>query len=102
MTGREFDSWGRIDRRFRQSVTPNAYENVRSSAPPGAFLPFGNGRSYGDSCHNDQGSLIDARRRSRILGFDSGTGVISCDAGVTLRAILEKACLLYTSPSPRD
>lgn len=91
MTGREFESWGRIDRRFRQSVTPNAYENVRSSAPPGAFLPFGNGRSYGDSCHNDQGSLIDARRRSRILGFDSGTGVISCDAGVTLRAILEKA-----------
>ncbi len=91
MTAGEFDSWGRIDRRARQAVSPDGYENMRENAPPGAFLPFGNGRSYGDSCHNDQGRLIDSRMRTRILGFDPGTGIVSCDAGVTLHSILETA-----------
>ena len=91
MTSTGFDSWGRIDRRARQSVSPDAYENLRESAAPGAFLPFGNGRSYGDSCHNDQGKLIESRVRTRILGFDPGTGIIACDAGVTLHSILETA-----------
>lgn len=91
MTDGAFDSWGRIDCRPRQSVSPDVYENRRYEAAPGAFLPFGNGRSYGDSCHNDQGALIDSRMRSRILGFDPGTGIVSCDAGVTLHAILEQA-----------
>ena len=91
MTDGSFDSWGRIDCHPRQSVSPDVYENLRQEAAPGAFLPFGNGRSYGDSCHNDRGALIDSRMRSRILGFDPGTGIVSCDAGVTLRAILEQA-----------
>ena len=91
MTSTGFDSWGRIDRRARQSVSPDAYENLRENASPDAFLPFGNGRSYGDSCHNDQGKLIESRVRTRILGFDPGTGIISCDAGVTLHSILETA-----------
>ncbi|OBZ96506.1 FAD-linked oxidase [Pararhizobium polonicum] len=91
MTAADFDSWGRIDRQTRQAVSPDAYENLRETATSGAFLPFGNGRSYGDSCHNDQGRLIDGRLRSRILGFDPGTGIVSCDAGVTLRSILEQA-----------
>jgi FAD/FMN-containing dehydrogenase len=91
MSAGEFDSWGRIDRRDRQSVSPDTYDNLRENAPAGAFLPFGNGRSYGDSCHNDQGKLIESRMRTRILAFDPGTGIASCDAGVTLHAILEKA-----------
>ncbi|WP_438748845.1 FAD-binding protein [Pararhizobium sp. O133] len=90
MSGEQFDSWGRIDRRPRQSVSPDAYDNLREAAAAGGFLPFGNGRSYGDSCHNDEGRLIESRMRTRILGFDPGTGIISCDAGVTLHAILEK------------
>jgi hypothetical protein len=85
MSPAEFDSWGRIDCRPRQSVSPDAYENLRETAVAGAFLPFGNGRSYGDSCHNDEGRLIESRVRTRILGFDPGTGIISCDAGVTGR-----------------
>lgn len=91
MTDTIFDSWGRIDCRPRQSISPDVYENLRDTAASGAFLPFGNGRSYGDSCHNDQGKLIDSRMRTRILGFDPGTGVVSCDAGVTLHSILETA-----------
>ncbi|WP_275790894.1 FAD-binding oxidoreductase [Pararhizobium gei] len=86
----DFDSWGRIDLRPRQGMSPDAYEGLADKAPA-AFLPFGNGRSYGDSCHNDGGRLVDNRSRTRILAFDPGTGIISCDAGVTLRSILEAA-----------
>lgn len=91
MTSENFDSWGRIDRRPRAALTPDAFEDVRLSAAPGAFLPFGNGRSYGDSCHNDAGRLIDNRAMARILSFDPGTGEITCEAGVTLRQILHRA-----------
>ena len=91
MTEENFDSWGRLDRHPRAALSPDAYENERRHAGAGTFLPFGNGRSYGDSCHNDQGRLIDSRLRTRILGFDPGTGIISCDAGVTLRAVLQAA-----------
>jgi FAD/FMN-containing dehydrogenase len=90
MTEDTFDSWGRIDCRPRQGISPDVYENMRGQAGPGAYLPFGNGRSYGDSCHNDGGALIDSRRRSRIESFDPGTGILSCDAGVTLREILAR------------
>ena len=50
-------------------------------------LPYGNGRSYGDSCHNDQGLLIDSRDRSRILAFDPILGTLTADAGVLLAGI---------------
>ncbi|OLP55334.1 FAD-linked oxidase [Rhizobium rhizosphaerae] len=87
----DFTSWGRIDPRLRASISVDAYEEARLTAGRDAFLPFGNGRSYGDSCHNDQGRLIDVRPRSRILAFDPGTGILRCEAGVTLRQVLERA-----------
>lgn len=86
-----FDSWGRVDNKIRHGISPDAFENLGAAADPAAFLPFGNGRSYGDSCHNDAGRLIDSRVRTRILSFDPGTGVMVCDAGVTLRAVIEAA-----------
>ncbi|OLP60078.1 FAD-linked oxidase [Xaviernesmea oryzae] len=86
-----FDSWGRLDTHPRTAISVDAYEEAMPSAAPGAYLPFGNGRSYGDSCHNDRGSLIDNRPRARILSFDPGTGILRCEAGVTLRQVLERA-----------
>ena len=91
MTSESFDSWGRLDRRARASLSVEAVEQAGLSGAGALLLPFGNGRSYGDSCHNDGGLLIDNRPRDRINAFDPGTGVISCEAGVTLRQILEKA-----------
>ena len=53
------------------------------------MLPFGNGRSYGDSCLNDGGLLLDARGLDRFISFDLERGVICCEAGVMLRDILD-------------
>ena len=37
---------------------------------PDSLLAYGNGRSYGDTCLNSAGALIDMRSMDRILGFD--------------------------------
>ena len=55
-----------------------------------SYLPFGNGRSYGDSCLNQAGYLIDARGLDRFIDFDPDNGVIRCEAGVLLSIILDK------------
>ncbi|MCE7029194.1 FAD-binding oxidoreductase [Jiella avicenniae] len=55
----------------------------------GGFLPYGNGRSYGDSCHNDAGVLLDARigGAPRILHFDPEAGLLTAEAGVLFSEI---------------
>lgn len=53
------------------------------------FLPFGNGRSYGDVCLNDGGALLDCRHSDRFISLDLETGVIRCKAGVLLSEILQ-------------
>jgi FAD/FMN-containing dehydrogenase len=52
-------------------------------------LPFGQGRSYGDTCLNDGGVLLDTGFLSRFISFDETTGVLRCEAGTTLAALLE-------------
>ncbi len=54
-------------------------------------LPFGQGRSYGDSCLNDGGLLLVTAGLNRFMSFDVSTGVLRCEAGVTLAEILDLA-----------
>jgi FAD/FMN-containing dehydrogenase len=60
-------------------------------ALPGSVLGFGNGRSYGDSCLNGSGTLIDMRGMNRILSFDPATGIIEAEAGTMLAEIIAHA-----------
>ncbi|HEX6732355.1 MAG TPA: FAD-binding oxidoreductase, partial [Pyrinomonadaceae bacterium] len=46
------------------------------------------GRSYGDTCLNEDGILIDTANLSSILDFDVNHGVLRCESGVTLSTIL--------------
>ena len=55
-----------------------------------SVLPYGMGRSYGDSCLNDGGALLDTRGLDRFIAFDPLTGVLEVEAGVTLAAILRQ------------
>lgn len=79
-----FDSWGRVLRRSRAAALPSEFD----CRTPGGFLPFGNGRSYGDSCHNDTGRLLPMRPGAAISAFDPDTGLLTADAGVLLSEIL--------------
>jgi FAD/FMN-containing dehydrogenase len=60
-------------------------------AANGSLLAYGNGRSYGDSCQNYAGAVVDMRPFSRIRSFDVESGVIEADAGVLLSDIVAYA-----------
>ncbi|MEP9396113.1 FAD-binding oxidoreductase [Mesorhizobium sp. KR2-14] len=60
-------------------------------AAPGSLLAYGNGRSYGDTCQNPAGSLVDMRGMNRILSFDAASGVLEAEAGVLLSDIIAHA-----------
>ncbi len=53
------------------------------------YLPRGLGRSYGDVCVNDGGTLLHTFRRDRLLAFDDVHGVLTCEAGASLANIAE-------------
>lgn len=56
------------------------------------ILPFGCGRSYGDVALNPGGRLIQTRSLDRFLSFNPETGILECEAGVTLADILIACC----------
>ena len=85
-----YDSWGR--------VPPSAPARVEGLDPDAEALPdtapmlaYGRGRSYGDACLNNGGTLLDTAALDRILGFDPETGIVRCEGGVTLAQLLALA-----------
>ncbi len=44
----------------------------------------GSGRSYGDANMGTENLVIDSTRMNRILSWDKETGIIDCEAGVTI------------------
>jgi FAD/FMN-containing dehydrogenase len=81
------ESWGRYPR-ARQTLLAQDHRDQALPTFEGRLLPYGNGRSYGDVCLNDGGSLLRTRRLDRYLAFDAGTGVLRCEAGMLLDEIL--------------
>ncbi len=81
-------SWGRYPR-ASQAIVPLFDRHAALPATTGRALPYGNGRSYGDSCLNDGGTLLHTRQLDRFISFDPQTGVIECEAGVLLSEILD-------------
>jgi FAD/FMN-containing dehydrogenase len=61
------------------------------STPGQSILPYGNGRSYGDSCLNIGGALLETRALDRFIRFDPQTGALACEAGTLLADILQLA-----------
>jgi len=54
-----------------------------------SMLPFGNGRSYGDSCLNSSGQLIDSKNLDRFISFDRELGLICVEPGVSFATLLD-------------
>ncbi len=88
---KRYESWGRDPKAKHALIVPMFW---RCELPcfdifERPVLPFGQGRSYGDSCLNDGGVLIDASPLRRFMAFDEERGILRCEAGVTLADILE-------------
>ena len=91
MTNMNYESWGRypklspsnVVKVFWQDQIPD-FRSIESTV-----LPFGYGKSYGDSCQNEGGVLIDTSALNRFIDFDPQNGLFRCEAGVTLASILD-------------
>jgi FAD/FMN-containing dehydrogenase len=85
-------SWGNVIRSPHVVLQPTdrqaAFPDTRAHP---SVLPYGNGRSYGDSCLNSEGALLLTRGLDKFIAFDPQTGLLTCEAGVTLAEILELA-----------
>lgn len=84
-----YASWGLYPPPQNQTVYE--FETRFSSLPEfkGYILPRGLGRSYGDSCLNNGGSLLSSRWLNKYINFDPTTGLITCEAGVTFEEVLQ-------------
>ena len=102
-------SWGCYPKTAHQHVHKPAWNDqvpeILQAAVPGSLLPYGLGRSYGDSCLNAGRELIDCRRLNRFLGFDESTGILRCESGVSLSDIVDvflpKGWFLPVTPGTR-
>lgn len=81
-------SWGRYPP-ASQSVLCLRDRHALFPTFTGHGLPRGNGRSYGDVCLDDGGTLLDARCMDHFIAFDPTSGVLRCESGVLLGDILE-------------
>jgi len=58
-------------------------------APQGTWIARGLGRSYGDVSVNAGNGVIDCTKLDCILQFDPDTGIVDCEAGVSLEALIQ-------------
>lgn len=85
------ESWGRYFHPRQQIISLND-RSARLPTVAGTALPYGNGRSYGDSCLNDGGTLLHTRGIDRFIAFDPATGILTCEAGVLFRKYWTWSC----------
>jgi len=86
----DYASWGNYPK-AQQDPRRIFWRNAALPHPPDGttMLPRGLGRSYGDSCLNDGGILLDATGLDHLIDFDPTSGVLRCEAGISLAAILD-------------
>jgi FAD/FMN-containing dehydrogenase len=88
-SNRVMESWGRYPKATQSAVDLSWMTDAPGCFPAeGTVLPYGKGRSYGDVCLNDGGTLIVTGRMNHFISFDIETGVLRCEAGVGLDEIL--------------
>lgn len=80
---KRYQAWGRPGRGTPKRAIPAAL----FPGEIGITLPFGAGRSYGDSCELMGGTLLENRDGAKIHGFDADSGLLTADAGVSLGAL---------------
>jgi len=86
-----YQSWGRYPYTLQRAI-PLRWRNQPLPVPENTgetLLPYGLGRSYGDVCLNDRGIILTTGDLNHFISFEVETGILRCEAGVSLGEILE-------------
>jgi len=82
---------GRVSRGVQRVARPGFRDELSglpSHAGDESLLAIGPRRSYGDSCLNRAGAVVDMSGLDRFIAFDAATGVLRAEAGASLSEIL--------------
>lgn len=88
---RNYTSWGLTGQRskrihrlaWRQDTLPERTVTER-------YLPYGNGRSYGDSCLIKDGVALDSSALNHLIAFNPKTHILRAESGVLMTDILRQ------------
>jgi decaprenylphospho-beta-D-ribofuranose 2-oxidase len=89
-TEQQLSGWGNCPKERCRVVIPRSNDSLRTIVALGreaSYIPRGLGRAYGDSALN--GDVIVQTALNRFLAFDAATGVLECEAGVSLAEIVD-------------
>jgi decaprenylphospho-beta-D-ribofuranose 2-oxidase len=83
--------WGRIAPTQAQLVQPDTVAGVvrlLETPSPAGTIARGLGRSYNNAAQVAGGMVISTARLNRIIALDPATGVVTCEAGVSLEQLM--------------
>lgn len=84
-----FGRFFRYEHELRSLAWSSDAQSVFKDLDGKTLLPYGKGRSYGDSCLNDGQILLDMSLLNKVVFFDKDSGVITCEAGFTIGSLIE-------------
>ena len=112
----DWESWGRVFKynHYILNLDPNIdysksketiFSLLSSSSDPKYCLPYGYGRSYGDSCLSKDSLLLSTSNYSNLISFNEEEGIIRAQAGISLdnilRIIIPKGWFLPVTPGTK-
>jgi len=106
VTVQTFTSWGNVIRKPHESAPLlNRHADFPVAPQQSSLLPYGNGRSYGDSCLNVGAALIPTRSLDRFISLDTTSGMVTCEAGILFdemfRVIIPAGWFVPVTPGTR-
>lgn len=91
-----FSSWGNYPQTSQLGCLLSTRHDNLNSLPRmqgnQSFLPYGLGRSYGDSCRNHKGFVVSSQSLKNFIDFNPESGLLRCESGVSLADIID-CCL---------
>src|SRR6266436_888855 len=101
-----FTSWGNVIRKkYEIAPLPSRHAGFPQVPSQASVLPYGNGRSYGDSCLNVGAALIPTRSLDRFIAMDVERGIVTCEAGILFdeifRIIMPAGWFVPVTPGTR-
>ncbi|MDR2984739.1 MAG: FAD-binding oxidoreductase [Nocardiopsaceae bacterium] len=83
--------WGRTEptaAEFAEPQSPDDVAGLVKGVAHGGVIARGLGRSYNNAAQNDGGLVISTSGMRDVLSFDPQSGVVTCEAGVSLEQLM--------------
>ncbi len=84
--------WGKTEPTWAEVAVPSSADEVawllKEAASGGSVIARGLGRSYNNAAQNDGGVVVSTAGLDRVLSFDADSGVVVCEAGVSLEELM--------------